>query len=74
MSAKVRLFAGLTISGTDQNETEVEAGVTIQELLERFALPRDKPQVFLINGLHATLETVLKDGDKLAIFGPVAGG
>ncbi len=30
--------------------------------------------ICLINGFHSNMDTVLKDGDVLALFPPVAGG
>ena len=34
----------------------------------------DEPRVVFVNGTHAAEETVLCEGDRLAIFPPVAGG
>ena len=34
----------------------------------------DEPRIVFIGGKHAPEDTVLSDGDRLAIFPPVAGG
>jgi len=53
---------------------EIEEGTTIETLLDRLKIPRDQPKIIFLNGIHAKVTTVLKEGDRLGIFPPVAGG
>jgi molybdopterin converting factor small subunit len=85
----VRGYLGLQTALGDRPFIEIDANqVTIGDLLDQLAL-RDDTGVpalgtgghlaVLINGRHAShlpdkLDTVLTDGDQVAIFPPVAGG
>ncbi len=53
---------------------EIEEGTTIQSLLEGLKVPPELPKIIFLNGVHAEETTVLKDGDRLGIFPPLAGG
>lgn len=48
-------------------------GTTIADVIAMFALP-DEPRVIFVNNRHAPEAQVLAEGDRLAIFPPVAGG
>jgi len=48
-------------------------GTTISTVIASLGLP-DQPRVVFVNGRHAEEDHVLSDGDRLAIFPPVAGG
>jgi sulfur carrier protein ThiS len=52
---------------------EFEEGTTIADVIAMLGLP-DEPRVIFVNGTHAPEERELRDGDRLAIFPPVAGG
>lgn len=51
----------------------LEPGTTIADVIASLGLP-DEPRVVFINGKHAPEDAVLSEGDRLAIFPPVAGG
>ncbi len=55
-------------------EVEAAAGATVQELLDAWEIPGDMPLLILVNSVHATRDHVLRDGDVLAVFPPIAGG
>lgn len=80
MKIELRLFASLarympgeTCSNGDRI-MEVAEGSTIIDILRRLEVPLDKVRVIFLNGLHATGEEILKEGDRVGIFPPVAGG
>jgi sulfur carrier protein ThiS len=80
MKIEVRLYASLARympapEGTGSPETmEVAEGLTVQELFGQLKIPPDAVKVVFLNGLHATGEQVLKPGDRVGVFPPVAGG
>jgi molybdopterin converting factor small subunit len=37
-------------------------------------IPPEAPKVIFLNGVHATGNEVLKEGDRVGAFPPVAGG
>lgn len=57
---------------------ELDAATTIQQIVERFALPQQLCHLVLIDGSFVPpgerAARVLKEGETLAIWPPVAGG
>lgn len=53
---------------------EIPEGKTVSELLAELKVPEDLPKIVFLNGLHATGDEMLKDGDRLTVFPPIAGG
>jgi sulfur-carrier protein len=80
MRIEVRLFASLARymparGATESPEMlEVADGLTVQELLRQLQVPPGAVKVVFLNGRHASGDQVLKQGDRVGIFPPVAGG
>lgn len=80
MKIQLNLFAFLTgylpdkKSGGFANLVEVEEGTTIKSLLEGLKVPPELPKIIFLNGVHAEETATLKDGDRLGVFPPLAGG
>lgn len=59
-------------------EIDVDPDTTVHEVIDRFHVPRPSAHLILINGLYVEPEDrdrpMLKAGDALAIWPPVAGG
>jgi len=53
---------------------ELPVGATIQDLLQRLDLPRERRIIVGLNGQSAAAETVLRDGDRLDLVTPMSGG
>ena len=66
--------------GARQNAVEIEAadGTSPLDLLARFGVPPESAHLVLVNGVFVAPErrhdTLLKAGDVLAVWPPVAGG
>lgn len=79
MTIEIALFAYLSDyqpdgkGGRHSRPMEIAAGTSIADLIALLGLP-DEPRVVFVDGKHATEDAVLSDGDRLAIFPPVAGG
>ncbi|MBU4555844.1 MAG: MoaD/ThiS family protein [Actinobacteria bacterium] len=79
MHVDVALFASLSTfqpdgaGGRHARAFELDAGTTIAQVIETLALP-DQPRVVFVNSRHAAEDSELHEGDRLAIFPPVAGG
>ena len=59
----------------DPFEIFVEDDAVVGDLLrDRIKLSADIPKMILINGLHSKVHQTLKDGDKVSLFMPMAGG
>ena len=83
MKITFKLFATLSDylpPARQGNELSLELveGATINQVVDRFQLPEKLVHLVLVNGHYIAAENrgqhVLKDGDVLAIWPPVAGG
>jgi molybdopterin synthase sulfur carrier subunit len=80
MKIEMNLFASLARYMPDKTGShghrvmETADGITIVEILKRLDVPLDKVKVIFLNGVHAKGEEILKEGDRVGVFPPVAGG
>ena len=79
MEIEVKLFATLRDylpNGSDQFscKLEVNSTDTVGDVLKKLKIPEEIPKIILVNGVHSNLDRVLKFGDILSVFPPVAGG
>lgn len=47
---------------------------TAGDAARKLNLPLDDIKIVMLNGRHASLESPLRDGDRVAFFPPVGGG
>ncbi|HSK47464.1 MAG TPA: MoaD/ThiS family protein [Coriobacteriia bacterium] len=79
MNIDLALFAYLSqyqpdgLGGRHARAMTFAPGTCISEVISELGLP-DQPRVIFLNGKHAEESVVLGEGDRLAIFPPVAGG
>jgi molybdopterin synthase sulfur carrier subunit len=79
MEIEVKLFATLRDylpkgSSRFSCKMEVDGSTRVQDILFRLKIPEEIPKIILINGVHGKKEQLLKEGDVLSVFPPVAGG
>ena len=74
MKVKVKLFALLRQFGPDEQTVELPEGTTIDDVVRSLKLPGTIRLLRIVNGEHRPTDHVLKDGDDLALFPPIAGG
>ena len=78
MKIEFRLYAFLSRympeSWKDASTVEVREGMTVKELLESIKVPLDAVKVVFVNGVHARGDETLREGDRVGVFPPVAGG
>jgi molybdopterin converting factor small subunit len=79
MKIEVNLYA--TLKRYMKNESDgkssaitLEDGVCVKDVIQKLNIPVDTVKLIFINGVHAKLDTNLKDGDRLGLFPPVGGG
>jgi sulfur-carrier protein len=77
----VNLFATLsTYLPQDRKTTgrsvmlEVDENTTVRDITASLNVPEQAVKLIFVNGVHADMDTVLKDGDRLGMFPPVGGG
>jgi len=79
MNVRVQLFASLGRhaphgGGNDPFPVALNEGATVSDLLDLLAVPVEVVKLVFVNGVHASGERCLKDGDRVGVFPPVAGG
>jgi molybdopterin converting factor small subunit len=79
MNIEVRLYANFRDflppgSTTFAMKKSLEREMTIEELVKDLGLPEDVPKIVIVNGSHTEFNYVVKDGDTVSVFPPLAGG
>ena len=79
MKVELNLYASLSpyLPGNKEGNScvlEIEPQITIRELLHKLNVPPEAPKMIFLNGIHAQGDEILKDGDRVGAFPPVAGG
>ena len=57
----------------DSVQSQITEGETVNALVESLELPKKDVKVIFVNNKVAGLDTVLKDGDQVALSPPVGG-
>lgn len=79
MNVDVALFAYLAdyqpdgAGGRHARVFDLPAGTLVSDVIASIGLP-DQPRIVFVNNRHAPESAELHDGDRLAIFPPIAGG
>lgn len=60
--------------GSESFTLEVKDCFTIEDLLEELSIPREESKQIFVNNRRQDMEYLLQEGDRVAIFPPIAGG
>lgn len=74
MKITVKLFTTLRHGRFDQKVMEGDEGMVVRHVVAVLNILEKEAAIIFVNSRHADFETVLKEGDTLAIFPPVGGG
>jgi len=78
MQIKIQLFATLQsylVQGSKGTQVlNVPEGASVLQVLNQLKIPKEIPKIILINGLQKKVEDVLREGDTVSVFPPIAGG
>ena len=80
MKIELHLYASLrgympeTGRGNAGELPGVREGTTIKELLTQLGVPIDAVKIIFLNGVQASGDETLQEGDRVGVFPPVAGG
>jgi molybdopterin converting factor small subunit len=58
----------------ETRKLQVSPGATVAEICETLKLPREEVKVVMRNNRQAEMDTVVEDGDRLALIPAVGGG
>jgi molybdopterin converting factor small subunit len=70
----VKFYATLREYQPQNNVVEVTEGARVETVLQSLGLPREAAKVVFVNNRHGSLEQILQEGDKMAVFPAVGGG
>ena len=75
MTITLKCFATLAeFQPEDADNYPVAPGATPLSVMQALSIPPEEVNIIFINGVAATLESPLKDGDRLGLFPAVGGG
>lgn len=74
MEIEVRLFATFRRDRWKNKKILLDNNITIQDVLKYLEIKEEALGIALVNGRHSQSNSVLKDGDVLALFPPIGGG
>jgi sulfur-carrier protein len=74
MKVELNLYASLARFVPRTGPMEVDGETTILGLLRHLDVPLDKVKIIFLNGIHASGNETLREGDRVGVFPPVAGG
>jgi len=74
MKVELNLYASLARFVPRTGPLEVGEDTTILGLLRHLNVPMGKVKIIFLNGVHASGNETLHDGDRVGVFPPVAGG
>lgn len=79
MKITVKLFANLRDllpegSSASACVLDLDDHAAVDQVLDMMKIPSDIKLIILVNGVHVGRDTVLAEGDVLAVFPPLAGG
>ena len=75
MEIFVKLFSNFALYHFPSRfRLEIGEQMSPLNILRKLGIPEDLPRLTMINGQVVTDQTILKDGDTLSFFSPVAGG
>ena len=74
MKARIKLFATLRTGRFEAADLELNDGATISGLLTLLEIGQKEAAIIFINGIHGDYDSVIKNGDEVAIFPPIGGG
>ncbi len=73
MGVRIKLFATLRTGRFSEKVYDIKPGTTISEIIKELGLPPEQVSIIFVNGRHANPDTILKDGDDVAMFPPIGG-
>ncbi len=71
---EVKLFAFFRDGRGKSVTLESEKHKTVLDIINTLKIDVNEVQIMLVNGMHKKPDDVVKDGDLVSLFPPVAGG
>ncbi len=79
MSIEIKLFASLARYASHplisaDGRMGLPSPVPVGQIADALNIPRQEIKLIFLNGIHAQMDTKVKDGDRLGLFPAIGGG
>lgn len=79
MRVEIKFFASLSPYATHprisaDGHLDLPSPVLVGEIVDELAIPRTDIKLIFLNGVHARMDSLVKDRDRLGFFPPIGGG
>jgi molybdopterin converting factor small subunit len=74
MKLEIKLFASLQKFMPNVEKVELDDNCTVLDLLKKIGISSSEVTITLVNDRHVKLDQTLHEGERVAIFPPIAGG
>lgn len=74
MHVNVKLYASFRIRWGKEIMRECHPGARIADIVTAIGIPANERYIIVLNGIHASLDAPLHDGDVLSLFPLIGGG
>ena len=74
MKLEIKLFASLQKFMPNVEKVELDDNCTVLDLLKKIGISSSEVTITLVNDRHVQVDQTLHEGERVAIFPPIAGG
>jgi len=74
MAILVKVYATLRKYTDGEGTLHLKEAETVKDVLEKLGVPEKEVKNVIVNGRRRGLDYLLADGDRVALFPPIAGG
>jgi sulfur carrier protein ThiS len=74
MKLEIKLFGSLQKFMPNVEKVELDDNCTVLDLLKKIGISSSEVTITLVNDRHVQLDQTLHEGERVAIFPPIAGG
>jgi molybdopterin synthase sulfur carrier subunit len=74
MAILVKVYATLRKYTDGEGTLHLKDAETVKDILDKIGIPEKEVKNIIVNGRRRDLDHFLADGDRVALFPPIAGG
>jgi molybdopterin synthase sulfur carrier subunit len=74
MAILVKVYATLRKYTDDEGTIHMTGAETVKDVLEKLGVPEKEVKNVIVNGRRRGIDHRVADGDRVALFPPIAGG
>lgn len=74
MRLEIKCFASLACHAPEDSFLTMPEGSTVEEVMHTLSVAPDEVKIIFINGVHAEVDSLLHEGDRLGLVPAVGGG